>query len=162
MILQSFVEIPMLPSPDSNSDSVWDATKVHLSNEFVHVHRFSFSPSFWGISIDHLSGFIHIKTFTIILALSYLSMKVQGRCIFIKSEILWHFAYCSIGELYCCDITQYGRVPPEMATYKNSMKVWKIITLDWNVQICSNIRCWVSKIVFHPLNQQKCLEKLLL
>ena len=55
---------------------------------------------------------------TIISALTYLSIKEEGRCIFMKSEILYKFVYSSIRQLYCYDITDIGRVPPlSRATY---------------------------------------------
>ena len=35
---------------------------------------------------------------------------------FMKSEILQKFVYSSIRQLYCCDITDIRRVPPERET----------------------------------------------
>ena len=33
--------------------------------------------------------------------------------IFMKSKILYKFVYSSIRQLYCCDITDIRRLPPE-------------------------------------------------
>ena len=49
----------------------------------------------------------------------------RGRHIFLKSKILYKFVYSSIRQLYCCDITDIKRVPPERATYTKSMKSLK-------------------------------------
>ena len=78
---------------------------------------------------------------TFISALTYLSIKEEGRYIFMKSKILYTFVYSSIRQLYCCDITDIRRVPPKRATYTKLMKPLKIISLDWIIQICPNFCC---------------------
>ena len=49
-------------------------------------------------------------------------IKEDGRYIFMKSKILWKIVYSSIRQLYCCDITDIRRVPPEKATYTKLIK----------------------------------------
>ena len=62
----------------------------------------------------------------------YVCIKVEGRCIFMKSEICLKFVYSSIRQLYCCDITDIiSTVPPERAAYKKLTRTLKIIALDW-------------------------------
>ena len=84
---------------------------------YIDFHNFficrGYQYSFWSNSI--------INACTIISDLTYLSIKEEGRCIFMKSEIFYKFVYSSIRQLYCYDITDIGRVPPERATYTKLM-----------------------------------------
>ena len=104
-----------------NSSRICDITRGQLSIDFVH--RFSqliflgYQYSFWS------SSFITACTF--ISALTYLSIKEEGRYIFMKSKFKKKFVYSSIRQLYCCDITDIKRVPPETATYTKLMKPLK-------------------------------------
>ena len=80
---------------------------------YIDFHNFQF---FLDINRSFSSSSI-INACTIISDLTYLSIKEEGRCIFMKSEILYKFVYSSIRSLYCYDITDIGRVSPERATY---------------------------------------------
>ena len=57
------------------------------------------------------------QTYITYLSILKIIIKEEGRCIFMKSEILYKFVYSSIRQLYCYDITYIERVPPERATY---------------------------------------------
>ena len=66
--------------------------------------------------------------------------------------------YSSIRQMYCCHITDCSKVPPERAAYKKVIKKkWKIIALDWIIQMFPNFCCYVSKIIFHSQNLHKML-----
>ena len=78
---------------------------IRISIFFFLLLRYEWSSSSSSI----------INACTIILALTYLSIKVEGRCIFMKSENFVKFVYSSIRQLYCCDITYISTVPPERA-----------------------------------------------
>ena len=73
-----------------------------------------------GISIVQLIKFNHKCMHNHLSPITYLhvSIKVVGRCIFMKSENFVKFVYSSIRQLYCCDITDISTVPPERAAYK--------------------------------------------
>ena len=58
---------------------------------------------------------MHIHFSPIIII--YLSIKEEERYIFMKSTIFKKFVYSSNRQLYCYDITDIKRVPPERATY---------------------------------------------
>ena len=98
------------------------------------------------LDIYSLSSSI-INACTIILALTYLSIKVEGRYIFIKSKTfcemyvgLLLFCEICVGLLlfceicvglqfhrqsFCCDMTDCIAVPPERTAYKKSIKTLK-------------------------------------
>ena len=90
---------------------------------YIDFHQKKFfldiNSPFWS------SSFIHVNACIFISALRYLSIKEEGRYIFMKSEILQQFVYSSIRQLYCCDITDIRRVPPERATYTKLIKPLK-------------------------------------
>ena len=65
-----------------------------------------------------------IKTGTIIPVLIYPSLKAHAGKIYFHKKLNF-VTYCAMRELYGCDIIEYGRVPPESVTYKNSMKTLK-------------------------------------
>ena len=86
---------------------------------FTHIFNFSWISIVLLIKFNHKCMHIHLRPIT------YLSIKEEGRCIFMKSEILLKIVYSSIRQLYCCDITVIRRVPPERATYTKLMKPLK-------------------------------------
>ena len=107
----------MSPSLERNYARICDITRGQLAIDFVHrISRFFFFLS-W-ISIVQLIKFKHKCNAQIILALTYPSIKVEGRCISMKSEHFVKFVYISIRQLYCCDITDISTVPPERVAYK--------------------------------------------
>ena len=55
----------------------------------------------------------------------YLSVKVEGRCIFMKNENFVKCVYRFIRELYCCDITDISTVPLARAAYKKLNRTLK-------------------------------------
>ena len=59
------------------------------------------------------------------LALTYMRIKVEGKCIFNESENFVKFMYSSIRQLYCCDITDTSTVPPERAAYNELTRTLK-------------------------------------
>ena len=101
-----------------NSARICDITRGQLSID--SVHRFSQFFFFSWISIVLLIKFIH-KCMHI-----HLSPNIPKYKMFMKSKILFKkIMYSSIRQLYCCDITDIRRVPPERATYRNLMKPLK-------------------------------------
>ena len=68
------------------------------------------------ISIVQLIKFNHKYMHNHLSLNIQVSVIVEGRCIFMKSENFMKFEYSSIRQLYCCDIT--SAVPPERAAYK--------------------------------------------
>ena len=71
-----------------------------------------------------------------------------------KIKIFDKFVYSSIRQLYCCDITDCSRVPPETATYKNLIKTLKKIKswLKLLYKFAPTFANYVSKIIFHLPN----------
>ena len=127
---------------------------------YIDFHNFPFfmdiNSPFWS------SSFINACTF--ISALTYLSLIEEGRYIFIKSKILSKYVYSSIRQLYCCDITDIRRVPPERATYRKLMKplknpIYLLIGLSKFAHTFA-VRFLISSL--HSPNLHKCLGKLLL
>ena len=96
-----------------NSARICDITRGQLSIDFVHrfftIFNFSWISIVLLIKFNHKCMHIHLRP--------NISIKEEGRCIFMKSEILYKFVYSSIRQLYCYDITDIGRVSPERATY---------------------------------------------
>ena len=62
---------------------------------------------------------------TFISAITYLSIKEEGRYIFMKVKFCENMCTVPFRQLYCCDITDIKRVPPERATYTKLMKPLK-------------------------------------
>ena len=102
-----------------NSARICDITRGQLSIDFVH--RFSQFYNFLGswISIVLLIKFIH-KCMHI-----HLSPNIPKYILKRRGKIHFHEKYSSIRQLYCCDITDIRRVPPERATYTKLMKPLK-------------------------------------
>ena len=109
-----------------NSARICDITRGQLSIDFVY--RFSFFFFFFGYHQSFWSSSF-INACTSISALTglhvHVSIKEEGRYIFMKSKKKFKFVYSSIRQLYCCDITDIRRVPPERATYTKLMKPLK-------------------------------------
>ena len=96
-------------------DGTRDITREQLSIDFVH--RFSFFSSSWIsivrlIKLNHKCMYIHLTT-------NILKYQSRGKICF--HEKYFFCVYSSI-LLYCCDITDFRRVPPERTTYKKLMK----------------------------------------
>ena len=79
---------------------------------YIDFHNFSWISVVLLIKFTHKCMHIHLS-------------PEEGRYIFMKSKILYNFVYNSIRQLYCCDITDIRRVPPERATYTKLMKPLK-------------------------------------
>ena len=105
-----------------NYARICDITREQFSIDFVH--KISKFLSFLGYQSSNWSSSI-INACTIILALTYLSIKVEGRYIFMNSKSFVKFVYSSIRQLYCCDITDISTVPPERAAHKKLTKTLK-------------------------------------
>ena len=105
-----------------NYATIYDITREQLFIDFVH--RISQFFSSW-ISIVQLIKFNHKCMHNQLSPNIYLSIKVEGRCIFMKSENFMKFLYSSIRKLYCCDITVISTVPPERAAYKKWTRTLK-------------------------------------
>ena len=129
---RDYAKLCMSPSLDgtlpeyviSQEDNAIDF--VHRSSKFLTFLGYQYS--FWS------SSFINAWTF--ISALTYLSVKEEGRYIFMKSKILFKtIVYSAIRQLYCFDITDFRRVPPERVTYTQLMKPLKnhISWLDYPI-----------------------------
>ena len=91
----------------------------------------------------------------IILALTYLSIKVERKCIFMKSE---HFLKC----MYSCNIRDTSTVPPERVAYRKLTRTLKNHSSSLHYPNLSKILLFDFEIISHSLNLHKCLWKLLL
>ena len=122
---------------------------------------FSFFLS-W-ISIALLIMFIH-KCMHIHLSPNIPKYIRRGEIHFHEKSMFVFVFKCTIPLYSCstvsCDITlkechRRGRHT------QNQWKLWKIISLDWIIQICPNFCCYyVSKIILLSHNLHKCLGKL--
>ena len=132
-----------------NSARICDTTRGQLSIDFVH--RFSICFYFSWISIVLLIKFNH-KCMHIHLRPNIPKYKRRGKMHF-PGKWRKKNVYSSIRQLYCCDITDIRRVPPERATYTKVMKPLKIISLDWIIQICPNFCCYrfLKSSSIHPI-----------
>ena len=66
---------------------------------------------------------------------------------FVKKKIVYNY----IRQLFCCDITDIRRVPPERATYTKLRKPLKIISFDWIIQIILSkllMLCFLNHTLF--------------
>ena len=120
-----YPKLCMLPSLDRTLPqyviSQEDNSPLTLYVEIFTILNFS-----W-ISIVLLIQFIHKLCMHIHLSPNIPMYKEEGKYIFMKSKILYKkkIVYSSIRQLYCCDITDIRRVPPERATYTKLMKPLK-------------------------------------
>ena len=135
--MQSFVCCPLW----MKTARICDATREQLSIDFVHrfskfwffffffFFLFFFFLFFSWISIvqlikfnhncmhNHLRPNIHVPN-------KYM-YKRKGEDTF-SWKNLWNLCTCSsIRQLYCCDITDCSRVPPERVVYKKLIKALK-------------------------------------
>ena len=71
-----------------------------------------------GILIKSIHKCMHIH-----LSPNIPNYKRRGKIHFLEKYFCLHkFVYSFIRQLYCCDITDIKRVPPERATYTKIMK----------------------------------------
>ena len=118
----NYAKLCMSPSLDGTlPESVISQENNSPLTLYIELHNFL---SFLGYQWSSSSGSI-INACTIILALTYLSIKVEGRHVFMKSTNFVNFVYSSNWQLYCCDITDISTVPPERAAYKKLTKTLK-------------------------------------
>ena len=101
---------------------------------YIDFHNFVLLP---GYPVVLLIKFIH-KCMHIHLSPYIPKYKRRGK----KKKFMKSNVYSTIRQLYCCDITDIGRLPLERATYTKLMKPLKnhISWLDYQ-KICPNYCC---------------------
>ena len=118
----NYAKFCMSPSLDGTMpESVISQENNSPLTLYIEFHYFIFS---W-ISKVQLINFNHKCMHNHLSHNMYLSIKVEGRCIFMKSKHVVKFVYSSIRQLYCCDFTNISTVPPERAAYKKLTRTLK-------------------------------------